>query len=523
VRRQLWLWAIAAAAIVGAASWLFLESRVRATYESMLPTRPDFEGRPVHLRDHLTRLDAAARDDPGNAKVVGVLARAYHANDYSAEAVACYELAMVLEPGEWKHPYGRALVLAEAGRPALTADAFEAVIRVREESPFAWYWLAETRFKLAEYDAAEKAYLRALEIGRARPTLGAAGLHRFPLAAHAAMGLARVDEVRGDARGGIGRIVEVAKRHPRFGSVHRLLAALYDSVGETDLAKEHLAQASRSRKFLPPADPYVRELTRESRSAAFLMKRAELARLAEDHEWAESLARRALEMEPAETEAAINLGRVLGDQGRSDEALAILADYHQRFPDDMEVDADFSLCAQVMSDGLVRSGRARDAELLFESLIRRFPETLWLHGLLGDVLVRTGRNEEAMPHLEKALEGGEDADTRTNLGTVRAYLKDRAGAIAEFEKVLERTPEYVRAIENLTMAYLEEERFEDAERLTARFIGFAEESPAAHLLRARYLYGAEDMEGAKASLRRVIELDPAHELAKNLLADLEKE
>jgi Tfp pilus assembly protein PilF len=114
--------------------------------------------------------------------------------------------------------------------------------------------------------------------------------------------------------------------------------------------------------------------------------------------------RRALEIKPDFTQGQINLGTLLGDVGRLD-----------------------------------------DAADLFRLALRTNPGQAGLraHNGLGAVLEKQGDLAGAMEHLEQALEIDPNfAEAHNNLGVVHARLGRLDAARAEYEKALEVSPDY---------------------------------------------------------------------------------
>jgi Tfp pilus assembly protein PilF len=97
-----------------------------------------------------------------------------------------------------------------------------------------------------------------------------------------------------------------------------------------------------------------------------------------------------------------NLGTVLGDSGRYDEAATHFAKALRTKPDFLEVISDADIRRNL---GLLfaRQGRATEAvEQLNESL-RLDPNSAESHNNLGVVLLRLGRAEESIPHFSAAI------------------------------------------------------------------------------------------------------------------------
>jgi Flp pilus assembly protein TadD len=97
-----------------------------------------------------------------------------------------------------------------------------------------------------------------------------------------------------------------------------------------------------------------------------------------------------------------------------------------------------------------QSGMYSDAETLYRTTLAR-NDNCWLaHNNLGVLLGKTGRSDEAMVHLLKALEINPNyVETHNNLGNLLAVTGRTDEAIAHYQKALELNPNYAEAHNNL--------------------------------------------------------------------------
>src|SRR5262245_31913184 len=219
---------IAAGVVIGGAYPFIQESRHRAR----LPSLPAFSHEPAALRASIANADRAARASPTSSDLVGALGIAYHANMFYEQADPAYELAAELS-GDWRWSYFRALVHEARGDPAVATALQDVVARAPQFSP-AWWRLGEAEFKAGHRDAAVKAFERAQTLPEpplepwpgAPPRKSAA-----PIAAYAALGLARAALASGDAERARQVLEDVTTASPAFGPGMRLLATAYTSLG----------------------------------------------------------------------------------------------------------------------------------------------------------------------------------------------------------------------------------------------------------------------------------------------------
>jgi tetratricopeptide (TPR) repeat protein len=139
---------------------------------------------------------------------------------------------------------------------------------------------------------------------------------------------------------------------------------------------------------------------------------------------------------PRDPQAALNLGRVLAQFGRNEDAEAALREALRLKPDFAEARFD-------LGQHLHRSGKLEEAESLFRAMARQMPGIVQIRLALGAVLTDAGRPADAEVILRRLLgesrEAGLTAQINLNLGTaLRRQRKDEAALeAAEAARALE--------------------------------------------------------------------------------------
>ncbi len=472
-------WAVLAAiaAALAALATLGVVEVRQARYAARLPALPDLSGQSPAVREHLTEADRAARARPTSPEEVGALGLAYHADMLYAQADASYAVAAELSGSPWRWTYYRALVQDATGNADELAARLREVVDLAPDFSPAWWRLGELEFKAGRYDGAEQAWRRVLALPE--PTAPAAGEGKVrrvaaaPMSAHAALGLARLALVRGDASAALERLEKLSASAPRFGPAVRLLAAAYDAAGRREDADRALRLADRLPGYDPYIDPVLDTLVRESRSSTFLLQQASSADLSLNAAWREYLIRRALEFDPDNADALFELASVLRVLRRYDEALALLERHERLAPGDFQVLADIGRC---------------------------------LSGL--------GRYPEAQSVLRRALAGLDDANTRYDLG----FVLERGGrvseAIAEYRRALERNPNHRDALNNLGVDLARQGDLAQAVRQFERLVAVDPDNPDAHTNLGGVLLARGAREAAGQAFREALRLDSSHARAR---------
>jgi tetratricopeptide (TPR) repeat protein len=416
---------------------------------------------------------------------VGALCLAYHADMWYDQADRCYAVAEELSGFEWRWTYYRALVRDARGDADMLAASLRQVVQKAPDFSPAWWRLGEAEFKAGRYDSARDAWRRVLSLNEpSRPTpkdVGPVRLAAAPMSAYAALGLARLALLQGDANGARELLEGVTKKSPSFGPAFRLLGSAYDALGRAEEAKRSIRIADRSPGYDPYVDPTLDAIVRESRSSTFLLQQAASADINLNAAWREYLIKRALEFDPGNMDALYELAAMLRALRRYDEALPLLERHEREAPGDYQVVADIGRCLS----GLQRYG---EAELV----------------------------------LRRALKGQNDAATRYDLG----FALDRQGrleeAVAEYRRALDRNPNHPDARNNLGVALARQGKVHEAALQFERLVASDPDNADAHTNLGAMLLTEGARDRAAQEFRAALLLDPQQNRAREALRRLER-
>ncbi len=105
----------------------------------------------------------------------------------------------------------------------------------------------------------------------------------------------------------------------------------------------------------------------------------------------------------------------------------------------------------------------RDVETLWRDSLARYPNSILAQSNLGGYLLEHGKTDEAIVHLQKALELDPDAvELNYNLGNAFAKKGRFEDAVVHLQKVVALQPRFLDAVYNLGNAYLQTGRLESA-------------------------------------------------------------
>lgn len=144
------------------------------------------------------------------------------------------------------------------------------------------------------------------------------------------------------------------------------------------------------------------------------------------------------------------------------------------------------------------------------------------HSYAGQLLQASGRTDEAIPHLLKAIDmQSDDVAARFSLGNALAARKDRDAAIAQYQEVLRLAPNWPDALVNLGNVFLESGKPESAIEYYARAVAIKPGDPHSRL---NYSYALTDLGRVPEALEQATEavrLDPTNVHAQAQLKALE--
>lgn len=343
------------------------------------------------------------------ADAAGSRGMAHHANLRYDEALAEYVRASELDPGNWRWVYYGALVHGERGEAVEAAEALRRVVAVQPDHGLAWWRLGEAEFKQARYDAADAAYARA----EADATV----------AGHARRGRARVGLARRGA----------------------------------PMASPPNAHATSSRAYTPPRDPMVDALVDQSGSSVFLLRQAAAIALSSDSARREQIVRRALEVDRDNPDVVYELGALLQQLRRPEEALPYFDRHLEMVDDDQQTLVQLGKCYSDLR-------RLDEAETMVRRALAIGDDAVGWYNL-GFVMEQSGRGAEAEEYYRKALTvDPSHASSYNNLAALLAERGRLTEAMDLWRTVIRLNPVHADAHANMGAALAQQGRFEEALR-----------------------------------------------------------
>jgi arylsulfatase A-like enzyme/Tfp pilus assembly protein PilF len=174
----------------------------------------------------------------------------------------------------------------------------------------------------------------------------------------------------------------------------------------------------------------------------------------------------------AKEEFRRDLGRLLAEQGRTQEALEVLAPVSGQpgQPGSPASPATLGTMAHALSD----AGRHEEAAALLEQVLAAEPKNAPAHALLGIVLLRMRRPQEARAHLEQALAINRRLPSAWNtLGVALYELEGPQAALDAWQQAVALDGKQYEALLNIGLVSARAGRADQARQALRRFVATA--------------------------------------------------
>jgi tetratricopeptide (TPR) repeat protein len=412
-----------------------------------LPEIPNltFESFAAEIRDQVDQAYAELRAkprDPGANGHLGMLLQAY---DQMENASICYRRARSLAPAEFRWAYYLAVTHAALGRHGEAAAVMREALGIKGD------------YLPAQLQLAESLLLSGRVEESSRICEGI--LAKDAECAEAHYGLGRAKAAAGDQAAAAGHYRRACEIFPEFGAAHYALALTYRRLRETSKAGQHFALYEKFRMGRPPLqDPLSEELSQVLKGAHHIVKKAVLLESAGQFEASIAEHERAVQVDPGNLQAHLNLSTLYGKLGKAEEsekhyraAVAInpnLAPAHynfgklladqgrekeaaEAFRRALEVNPNHAEAHQNYASLLMLELRLDEAEHHYREAIRNRPNYRMAHFNLGRILVHRGRISDAIEHLLQTLEPEDESTPLYLYGLAAAYARagDREKAL----------------------------------------------------------------------------------------------
>jgi Flp pilus assembly protein TadD len=309
-------------------------------------------------------------------------------------------------------------------------------------------------------------------------------------------------------------------RNPRCWMAHNNLGALHVQRGELDQA---IAEFRKSLEIEPANSEALLDL-----GMALAIK----------GEVAEAVAqfRRAVELKPDYAEAHYNLGAAMTVMGQTAQAAAEYQkalEFKPHYPEArhglgltfarngqtdeaisqyrlaLALNPDYAEDLNDLGSALFQRGEREDAIAQFRQAVELKPEFAEAHYNLGVALTTMGQSGQAAAEYAKALEIKPDyPEARYNLGLCFARSGRLEEAIAQFQQALQIKPDYVEVLDDLGLAYVQKGELDKGIEQLRRAVDLKPGYAAAHNNLGIALVQKGAVAEGVAQFRQAVEIKP---------------
>jgi tetratricopeptide (TPR) repeat protein len=207
-----------------------------------------------------------------------------------------------------------------------------------------------------------------------------------------------------------------------------------------------------------------------------------------------------------------NLGDVLHEEGRMDEAIA-------QYQEAMQIDPDYADANLNFGNILLEKGRLDEAIVHFQKALQNRPDFVNAYNSLGNALHQEGRMDEAIAQYQKALQINPDfTDAHHNLAIVLQQKGRVDEAIAQYQEALLINPDFAGARVNLGIVLLNKGKLDEAIVHFQKAVEIKPDLSEAHFDLGVALLQKGEMDGAIDHFQTALRLKPAQPAVQNRLA-----
>jgi predicted O-linked N-acetylglucosamine transferase (SPINDLY family) len=212
--------------------------------------------------------------------------------------------------------------------------------------------------------------------------------------------------------------------------------------------------------------------------------------------------RRALEVNPRDVEALINLGNELRNRGQIDAAMA-------SYRSALEINPNAATAHYNLAVVLREIGRLDDAITHYGQALKIDPAFTEAHLNIGNAFGELGRLEDALTSYRRASElRSSYADAHYNMANVLARLGRPAEAEASYRRTIELRPDAAEVHSNLGNTLQDLGRFDDAALSYWRAVEIDDDYAEAHFNLGSALQNLGQIDAAMAGYHRALEINP---------------
>ena len=387
----------------------------------------------------------SVRSLPESAEMRGRLGMAYEVNDFYTEAAAAYAQAEQLDPTDFRWPYFRAVLTAEAGDFERAMPIIESAVALDSGYVPAWLYMGVWLNALGRYVDAREAFARAHALGATE---------------NADAGTARAligERLYEEALAVLVPLVDKVK-HPQ---VYRLLGRAYQALGRSDDARIAMARG-REAGTMAWRDPLQHQKWRFEASLGRRLMHAQRLLEASRFQEAVDVLQPLYDSGVEESAVYVNLALAYARSGRTDRAIEVADKGMALSPDNYRYQNVFAGIYHNEGD----AGRTMD---YLRRSVELQPVQVWPYERMARLLMDQGEYAEALVAVDDALRYGAEGQPQLyyTAGLLEGVQERWPEAIARFEQATALDASFTMAYIHLGRCLAEAGRLEEARKALA--------------------------------------------------------
>lgn len=322
-------------------------------------------------------------DSVNRALAYGDLGHLYHTYDFNDAAEACYFNAVQMEPRVYRWNYCMGFVLQEKGEFEKALEYYKKARAIQVTADLVYLVnirIGDCYKDLNQLDNAGYAYELAEDI--------------FPDGANILSRLGELALARNQYEQAIALLTKALEKAPEANKLHYPLAMAYRRVGKTDLAREHLAM--HGKVGLHPPDPLIDKLRSLKKGSRVHTLEGKTAFSANRYEEAVLSFQKAVDANPSDSAARVNLGT----------AYVYLKDYQkglENFEKALELDPDNMTAHYNLGEISIYTGDFKKAIEELSLFTKAHPDDAEAHQMLATAFRYNGQPDKALMHYKQAI------------------------------------------------------------------------------------------------------------------------
>ena len=403
-------------------------------YRNGIPDLPEINNIPDHVKDQIKVASRKAHFNP-SAYNLGILGMVYHSSAYYDKATVCYTLASKKNSSKWIWSYYLGYLNKEMGESEKAIESFNNVVKENPKAWLAWFYLGELNQDMGRTDKADEALSRIDSLKKNKiPGNQIFRIDHFPLGTYGLYLHAKLKLSSNQIESSEKILRELINNSPNFGPAYRILGNIYQTRGDSVMAKKYMQQANDNMYSTAPVDTISDMISLRSRSELFILKQIDEAYNYYYYDWALTLIDHALNYLPDNKYLISKTIKLLLKTNEGAKVLPFLDRHLESYNNDF-----FEL--KQVADMLYENKFYTQSRTYYNRALELQPENTEIQANLIYGLLNEGKEQQALSLLDRYLNKySNNPGVVTNAVYIMLFLKKEDKVEYYFEKLRKLAP-----------------------------------------------------------------------------------